>query len=73
MQKVLLTFDPPLLILLHFGFVYILCFAINVYATLLPEPVAPAINTCGILDMSVTISSPATSFQVQMLILICVQ
>ena len=30
--------------------------------TLLPEPVLPAISTCGILAISVTTSSPATFF-----------
>ena len=36
---------------------------INVFIqTLLPEPVLPAISTCGILEISATTSSPATSF-----------
>ena len=37
--------------------------AIRVFIhTLLPEPVAPAIKTCGIFAISVTIASPETSF-----------
>ena len=37
--------------------------AIRVFIhTLFPEPVAPAIKTCGIFAISVTIASPETSF-----------
>ena len=57
------TFGSTITSFTSLGFALYIILDINVFIhTDFPEPVAPAIITCGIFAMSVTISFPATSF-----------